>query len=121
MCRAEAATTGPDPGHPRTRDRAEADGVPTADTPCTTTEQDLLGAYQDGHVATDRLRGLAAERGVELGPNTVFAMGEIAERYRREMEEVRRGVPPTLAGLRGKAWKRLRTRMETERPAGPTE
>jgi CHAD domain-containing protein len=83
--------------------------------------QDLLGAYQDGHVATERLRGLAAERGMELGPRTVFAMGEIAERYRREMEEVRLRVPPTLARLRGKAWRRLRTRMEAERPAAPTE
>jgi CHAD domain-containing protein len=82
--------------------------------------QDLLGAYQDGHVATERLRGLAAERGMELGPSTVFAMGEIAERYRPEMEEVRLRVPPTLARLRGKAWRRLRTRMEAERPAAPT-
>jgi hypothetical protein len=48
-------------------------------------------------------------------------MGEIAERYRREMEEERRRVPPTLARLRGKAWKRLRTRMESERPAAATE
>jgi CHAD domain-containing protein len=83
--------------------------------------QDLLGAYQDGHVATERLRGLAAQRGVELGPSTVFAMGEIAERYRREMEEERRRIPPTLARLRGKAWKRLRTRMEAERPSAATE
>jgi CHAD domain-containing protein len=83
--------------------------------------QDLLGAYQDGHVATERLRGLAADRGAELGPSTVFAMGEIAERYHREMEEQRWRVPPTLARLRGKAWKRLRTRMESERPAAATE
>jgi triphosphatase len=81
--------------------------------------QDLLGAYQDGFVATDRLRGLAAERGDELGPSTVFAMGETAERYRREMEEARERVPPAITRLRGKAWKRLRSRMEDERPAAP--
>jgi hypothetical protein len=81
--------------------------------------QDLLGAYQDGAVATDRLRRLAAERGAELGPGTVFAMGEIAERYRQEMEEARRRVPPTLKRARGKAWKRLRRRMDAERPAAP--
>jgi CHAD domain-containing protein len=81
--------------------------------------QDLLGAYQDGQVATERLRRLAAERGAELGPSTVFAMGEIAERYRREMEEVRRRVRPTLSRLGGKTWKRLRNRMEAERPAAP--
>jgi CHAD domain-containing protein len=81
--------------------------------------QDLLGAYQDGQVATERLRRLAAERGTELGPTTVFAMGEIAERYRREMQQARRRVPPTLSRLGGKAWKRLRNRMEAEHPATP--
>jgi CHAD domain-containing protein len=81
--------------------------------------QDLLGAYQDGFVATDRLRRVAAERGDELGPSTVFAMGETAERYRREMEEARERVPQALGRLRGKTWKQLRSRMEAERPAAP--
>jgi CHAD domain-containing protein len=81
--------------------------------------QDELGAYQDGQVATERLRRLAAERGAELGPSTVFAMGEIAERYRQDMEEARRRVTPTLARLQGKAWKRLRARMDAGHPAAP--
>jgi triphosphatase len=81
--------------------------------------QDLLGAYQDADVAIGRLRQLAEERGAELGPATVFAMGEIAERYRLQMEESRGQVAATYERLRGKAWKRLRERMEATRPATP--
>ena len=78
--------------------------------------QDLLGVYQDADVAIGRLRLLAGERGLELGSPTVFAMGEIAERYRQSMDDVRRRVPETVTRLKGKAWKRLRKRMEAERP-----
>jgi CHAD domain-containing protein len=78
--------------------------------------QDLLGAYQDGDVAIERLRRLAAERGRELGPATVFAMGEVAERYRQEMEVARGRADATFARLEGKAWKRLRRHMEAGRP-----
>ena len=45
MCRAEAVPIGLDIGLADIRDRAEADDVPTADTPGITTEQDLLDAY----------------------------------------------------------------------------
>jgi CHAD domain-containing protein len=78
--------------------------------------QDLLGAYQDADVAIRRLRGMAAERGRELGPATVFAMGEIAERYRSQMDGIRDQVGDAYARLRGRAWKRLLKRMEAERP-----
>jgi CHAD domain-containing protein len=78
--------------------------------------QDLLGAYQDADVAIVRLRDLAAERGVALGPATVFAMGEVAERYRTRMEEARARVAKTYDRLRGKSWRRLRSRMDAGRP-----
>ena len=45
MCRAEAVPIGLDTGLDEIRDRAEADDVPTAGAPGTTTEQDLLDAY----------------------------------------------------------------------------
>ena len=45
MCRAEAVPIGLDTGLADIRDRVEADDVPSADTPGTTTEQDLLDAY----------------------------------------------------------------------------
>lgn len=78
--------------------------------------QDLLGAYQDGNVAIARLRDIAAARGAELGPEAVFAMGEIAERYRAGMDRIRGQFAPTYAGVKGKKWKRLRKRMEAARP-----
>lgn len=78
--------------------------------------QDVLGTYQDADVAIARLRQLARERGAILGPATVFAMGEIAERYRSQMKRSRARVAPTYERLRGKPWKRLRKRMEETRP-----
>jgi len=45
MCRAEAVPIGLDTGLADIRDRVEADDVPSADRPGTTTEQDLLDAY----------------------------------------------------------------------------
>jgi triphosphatase len=81
--------------------------------------QDLLGAYQDADVATARLRDLAARRGTELGPETVFAMGKIAERYRASMDEVLGGVPEAYAKLVGRRWKTLRKSMEAARPPAP--
>jgi CHAD domain-containing protein len=81
--------------------------------------QDLLGAYQDAHVAIARLRDLATTRGGELVADTVFAMGEIAERYRSSMEEIRGQVDAEQAPLVGKPWKRFRKRMEAARPQTP--
>jgi triphosphatase len=85
----------------------------------TTALQDELGAYQDADVAIARLRGLAAERGGELGPATVFAMGEIAERYRGGMADVRGRVPETFGGLEG-PWKQFRRRIEAARAVIPS-
>jgi CHAD domain-containing protein len=73
--------------------------------------QDLLGSYQDADVAIERLRRIAAERGAELGPAAVFAMGEVAERYRQGMAESRGKVEKTFARLEGKPWKRFHRRL----------
>jgi CHAD domain-containing protein len=78
--------------------------------------QDLLGEHQDADVATARLRGLAAERGDELGSATVFAMGEIAERYRQGMTDIRGRTAAAFAKVHGEEWKELRRRMEDTRP-----
>jgi triphosphatase len=70
--------------------------------------QDLLGAFQDGHVAIERLRSLAAEQGTELGPETVFLMGEVAERHRAAIADIPRRIAPAYERLDGKTWKRFR-------------
>jgi hypothetical protein len=46
----------------------------------------------------------------------VFAMGEIAELYRARMDESRGQAAAAYKRLGGKAWKRLRKRMEATRP-----
>jgi CHAD domain-containing protein len=76
--------------------------------------QDLLGAYQDAQVAITRLRDLAARKG-ELGPDTVFAMGEVAERYRAGMGDIRDHVSAAYKPLAGKPWKEFRKEMEATR------
>src|SRR5262249_61649055 len=58
------------------------------------TLQDILGLHQDAVVAIERLRALTVNRGAELAPETIFAMGEIAERYRQTVVDLRSHVPP---------------------------
>jgi CHAD domain-containing protein len=81
--------------------------------------QDLLGVHQDAEVAIERLRGLAKEEGRELPPEAIFAMGEIAERYRRRALELRAEFPKTYARATGKSWKAFAKAIEADRP-GPT-
>lgn len=77
--------------------------------------QDILGLHQDADVAIERLRGLAAERGRELPPETVFAMGQIAERYGQSMVALRAEFPAAYARVRGKSWKTFLATIERSR------
>jgi CHAD domain-containing protein len=72
------------------------------------TLQDLLGRHQDADIAIQRLRALAGEHSDELPSTTIFAMGELAQRYRQEMAALRARFPDARAGLAGKPWKALR-------------
>lgn len=81
--------------------------------------QDVLGLHQDADVAITRLRRLAAERGDELQPTTVFAMGEIAERHRARAAELRAEFPAVYKRVKGNKWKSLRKLLEKERPVPP--
>jgi triphosphatase len=81
--------------------------------------QDVLGRHQDADVAIGRLRELAARTDGGLEPATIFAMGELAERYRQSREAVRAEFPAAYARVRGKAWKSLRRQLEDQRPATP--
>jgi CHAD domain-containing protein len=81
--------------------------------------QDTLGAFQDGTVATARLRELTAGHGAALGAETVFAMGEIAERYRHGMEQALGDVGKRYRELEGKPWRQLYRRLEDARPPLP--
>lgn len=86
-----------------------------------TSLQDILGLHQDADVAIGRLRRLAAQEGA-LGPETIFAMGEIAERYRQSMIDLRARFPKAYRQVSGRRWKALRKAIEAKRPpsvAGP--
>jgi CHAD domain-containing protein len=76
--------------------------------------QDILGLHQDADVAIDRLRSLASlER--DLGPQTIFAMGEVAERYRRTMIELRSRFPKAYGKASGPRWKAFRKAIDASR------
>jgi CHAD domain-containing protein len=81
--------------------------------------QDILGLHQDADIAIARLRLFAAEHGGELEPATIFAMGEIAERYRQSLASLRAEFPSAYARVKGKRWKSLRNVLEEQRPPTP--
>ncbi len=81
--------------------------------------QDILGDHQDADIAIAWLRTLAVERGGELEPATVFAMGEIAERYRRSMASLRARFPSAYARVTKRGRKSLRKLLEEQHPLGP--
>jgi CHAD domain-containing protein len=82
--------------------------------------QDILGLHQDADIAIDRLRQLAAQHGRDLPPETVFAMGEIAARYRHEMDRLQALALPAYAKVRRKTWKPFHKEIERQRPLLPT-
>ena len=69
--------------------------------------QDILGEHHDAVVAIERLRDLAAAGDDRLAPPTAFAMGEIAERYRRRAAELEPEARAAYKRIAGKPWKSL--------------
>ena len=73
--------------------------------------QDELGHMQDAEVASMRLVDLA--RGATpLPPATVFVMGGLAERHRRDVDRLLRRLPKELARVNGREWRDLVDVME---------
>ncbi len=70
--------------------------------------QDVLGTLQDAHVASERLRELAAAPPVSLPRDTLFLMGRLTERHERTCGRMRRRFPKVWRRVRGKRWKALR-------------
>jgi hypothetical protein len=77
--------------------------------------QDCLGLMQDAEVAASRLHSLATTENAGLSPATVFAMGGVADRYRREADRLSGTVPAYLEALKGPQWKKLKALMERRR------
>jgi CHAD domain-containing protein len=81
--------------------------------------QDILGLHQDADVAIARLRTLVDAHADRLEPATVFAMGQIAERYKQSMRELQMQVPTAAARVRGKAWRSLKKTIEEHSAGAP--
>jgi CHAD domain-containing protein len=77
--------------------------------------QDLLGLHQDAQVAVARLHELVEQHGSSLPPETIFAMGRIAERHELRAEELRQRFPKDYRKVRGSRWKALRRALKLGR------
>jgi CHAD domain-containing protein len=77
--------------------------------------QDGLGLMQDAEVAVTRLRSLATTTSPALSPATVFAMGEVAERYGEEARHLLRELPSRVKVLDKGQWQKLATLLERRR------
>lgn len=73
--------------------------------------QDQLGRVQDAEVAYRRLQAIASGEGPALDPDTVFAMGMVAQRCRDDASARLAAVGEPLAVLRGDEWRRLSKAM----------
>lgn len=83
--------------------------------------QDVLGKLQDAQVASAQLRTLGGASGPEALPAaTVFVMGGLAERYRRESARILRELPDRLGLVGGAEWKQLVEAMERRREPAPS-
>ena len=76
--------------------------------------QDELGLMQDAEVASIQLADLAIGE-AHLPRATVFVMGGIAERHRREVDKLLRGLHKEVSRVDGREWRELRALFERRR------
>jgi CHAD domain-containing protein len=82
--------------------------------------QDELGQMQDAEVASIRLAELATGE-AHLPPATVFVMGGVAERHRREVDRLVRRMPKEVSRVGGREWRDLLELMERRRAEAEAE
>ena len=68
--------------------------------------QDLLGLYQDAEIAIAQLRQIVRDDGDDLPGSTLFAMGELAQRYRDDQRAHRFAAAEATVAVRP-CWRRL--------------
>jgi CHAD domain-containing protein len=73
--------------------------------------QDTLGVQQDAAVANRRLKALAVAPPKGFPPETLFLMGQLAERYSISAVRARKRHSKGYRKVRGK-WKRLSGKLE---------
>ncbi|MGQ0834696.1 MAG: CYTH and CHAD domain-containing protein [Gammaproteobacteria bacterium] len=73
--------------------------------------QNVLGEHRDAHLAALRLDALAASKRRRLPGETLFLMGQLAERASGRARRSRKRFAKALRGVRGRRWKGLRNAM----------
>ena len=68
--------------------------------------QDLLGLHQDAEIAIAQLRKIVRDDGDDLPGSTLFAMGELAQRYRDDQRAHRFAAAEATVAVRP-CWRRL--------------
>ncbi len=76
--------------------------------------QDELGLMQDAEVASTRLAELATGE-AHLPAATVFVMGGVAERHRRDVDRLLQRLPKEVRRIGGRDWRDLAELMEQRR------
>ena len=79
-----------------------------------TAVQDELGLMQDAEVASLRLAEMATGD-TALPAATVFVMGAVAERHRRDVDRYLRRLPQHASRVGGRAWRELRELLDATR------
>ena len=79
--------------------------------------QGELGDMQDAEVAAEQLRAIALSGSGELSLEAVFAVGGIAERYRRESERLLLRLGREVRAVNGPEWRRLEAVLQRRRGA----
>jgi CHAD domain-containing protein len=74
--------------------------------------QDILGKHQDASVASQTLRDLSVRHARRLPPQTIFAMGALAQRYAEQAAALRAEFPEAFREFEGRPWRRLERAME---------
>jgi triphosphatase len=82
--------------------------------------QGELGEMQDAEVASQQLAALATGD-TPLPAATVFVMGGVAERHRRDVSRYLKRLPDELPRTRGKAWRELHELMERRKEEAEAE
>jgi triphosphatase len=83
--------------------------------------QDVLGLHQDAMVAMAQLRALAETHSRQLPPPTIFAMGEITQRYAHLAADCLLRFPELYGRVQGKPWKKLRQALKAHQPPSAPE
>ena len=68
--------------------------------------QDMLGLYQDTHMAVARLRAMSALP--QRPPQALFALGQTAQQYEQQAAMLLKKFPAAYAKMRGSDWRRLK-------------